>query len=695
MSSAVITDPQRLAALEATGLLDSPPEEIFDRLTRLASRNLHAPVTLLSLADDRRQFFKSARGLPEPWASLRLTPLSNSLCEQVIAAGKPVVLCDVRQDPLGHVSREVGDLHIVAYLGVPLVTSDRQTLGSFCVADFEPRDWSTDEIETLSELAATAAHEIVLRNTAMELEDCVANYERQTNALRFTTGERLRLALSAARAGVAEWDLVSGRMYWSPEMYGLLGCDKAAGPMDAAEFLTRLVHRDDRGHVQFIITNMVAGGEGGRSLDSEFRIIRPDGATVWVSSIGYVEQDESGRPIRGLVILRDITTRKRAEREKQERAQFIQKMAAVTPDLIYVFDRDERRRIYGNRSLSEVLGYGNTPAQDEPALADRVMHPDDRERAIAFRRSVKNLEDHAVAELECRYRRADGTWGWFLVRSAVFARNADGSVRQLFGTTTEITAIKRAESELLRLNAELEQRVAARTEQLSIANRELESFAYSVSHDLRAPLRAINSFSRLIFERCGEQFDAVSLRYQGQVHAAAQRMGELIDALLSLSRVTRGPLSRQRVNMSALARSITTELGRAEPERDVEIAIAEDVTGTGDPVLLRIVLQNLLGNAWKYTSGREQAHIEFGVQCTQKSPIFFIRDNGVGFDMECSARLFSPFQRLHTAEEFPGIGIGLATVQRIITRHDGRIWAESAPGKGATFYFTLGGGSGS
>lgn len=687
--SAVISDPQRLAALAATGLLDSPPEESFERLARLARRTLHTPVALLSLANDQRQFFKSAQGLAEPLASLREMPLSNSLCEHVVGSGAPVVIDDARRHPLGRASREVCDLHLVAYMGVPLITPERQPLGCLCVADFESRTWSADEIETLRDIAATAVHEIVLHNATTQLEHCRAEQRYRADAVRCATDDRLQLVLRAMRAGVWEWDVASGREVWSPEIYSLVGCDEAAGPLSAAEVMTRLVHPDDRSFVESVYTKLATSRETLHYLDIEHRIVRPDGTTVWISSVGSVERDESGQPIRVLSISRDISARKQAEQAQQESAQFIHKMAAVTPDMIYVFAVGEERRIYANRSLAEVLGYEGVAEEDEAALVDRVRHPEDRERGRAYRQALEDLEDHAVAELECRFRRPDGAWGWYLLRNAVFARNADGSVRQLVGTVTEITASKRAEDELRRLNAELEQRVAARTAELSLANGELESFVYSVSHDLRAPLRAINCFSGMLADHCGAQLDAEGQHYLERVHAAGKRMGELIDALLTLSRAARGQLSKQRVNMSALARGVATELARSEPDREVDIVIAEGVTATGDPALLRIALENLFGNAWKFTSRRQNARIEFGVQYGEHGPSYFVRDNGVGFDMEHAARLFAPFQRLHTPEEFPGTGIGLATVQRIIARHDGRVWAESAPGCGATFHFTL------
>jgi PAS domain S-box-containing protein len=687
-SSTVIADPQRLAAVRATGLLDSAPEESFERLTRLATRDLHTPVAMLSLADDQRQYLKSARGL---LASLREMPLANSLCEQVVGCGKPVVITDASKHPLGHVSREARDLHFVAYLGVPLITVDRQSLGCFCVADFKSREWSKDELDTVSDLAAIAVREIVVRSKTTQSDECAAEPRRAANARQSATEERLRLVLEGLRGGEWEWDAVNNRRRWSSEVYDLFGRDEDAGPLGAEEFLAQVVHPDDRSLVESACAGPVSGRERIRRLDIEYRIIRPDGATVWVSCVGLMEQDESGRPTRGFGFIRDISARKLAEQVQQESARFINKIATVAPCHIYVFDLEQGRWIYGNRTLRQLLGYGDDTGETELAVAEALRHPEDRERSIAFRQSLPDLSDDAVAELEARYRRADGTWGWYLVRNTAFARDADGRVRQVVGIIADITALKSTQEELQRLNAELEQRVAARTAELSLANRELETFAYTVSHDLRAPLRAINGFGSLLLKHCGAQLDADGQRYLDSVRDAALRMGEIIDALLKFSRAAKGQLSVTRVNLSALARSITTELARSEPNRNVDTVIAEGVTATGDPVLLGIALENLLGNAWKFTSAHEQPRIEFGARYSQDGPIFFVRDNGVGFDMQRAARLFAPFNRLHSAAEFSGTGIGLATVQRIITRHDGRIWVDSAPGAGATFYFTLGG----
>lgn len=244
-------------------------------------------------------------------------------------------------------------------------------------------------------------------------------------------------------------------------------------------------------------------------------------------------------------------------------------------------------------------------------------------------------------------------------------------------------------TEVRRLNTSLEQRVAERTAELVAANRELEAFSYSVSHDLRSPLRNIDGFSQALLEDYGEQLDSAGQDYLRRIRTSIRRMGQLIDALLQLSRVTRSQLERQRVDLSSLVRSVVSELERLAPDRQVTVDIQNGVSVTGDSRLLRIAMENLIHNAWKFTTHQAEPQISFGVTTQDGQSIYFVRDNGAGFDMAYADKLFGAFQRLHPESQYEGAGIGLATVQRIIDRHGGRIWAEGAVNQGATFYFTL------
>jgi signal transduction histidine kinase len=251
---------------------------------------------------------------------------------------------------------------------------------------------------------------------------------------------------------------------------------------------------------------------------------------------------------------------------------------------------------------------------------------------------------------------------------------------------------RRAEEQTRSLNINLETRVADRTAQLRLANQELEAFSYSVAHDLWAPLRAIDGFSQALLEDYSSQIPEAGKRFIGRIRAATARMGVLIDSMLELSRLTRTDMNRKRVDLSEIARAVLDNLAHDQPRTDMTIQIEPGQFALADPKYLGIVMENLLGNAWKYTSKTPQAHIEFGrlTDVDVKDPTWFVRDNGAGFDMAYAEKLFGVFQRFHTESEFPGNGVGLATVRRILVKHGGRIWAQAEPGLGATFFFTLG-----
>jgi PAS domain S-box-containing protein len=341
-------------------------------------------------------------------------------------------------------------------------------------------------------------------------------------------------------------------------------------------------------------------------------------------------------------------------------------------DLICVLDRNHFYT-FVSPSYGRVLGLEPEDVVGKPMI--EFVHEEDRAR---LDEKLRELGDSGTDIVEVKKKTKEGVWRNFEMTLA-------GVDDKIVAVGRDVTERMEAEQRILELNAQLEHRVAERTEELAHANKELEAFSYSVSHDLRAPLRSIASFSMILQEDLEDKLDEDSADNLSRIRAAAQKMTALIDALLRFSRIARADMTLSDVDMSQLVESITAELKRREPEREVEIVIQPDVIDQADPQLLRVVLENLLENSWKFTSNVEAAKIEFG----KEDDHYFLRDNGVGFEQEYVEKVFLPFERLHTDREFPGTGIGLATTKRIIDRHGGKIWAEGNVGKGATFNFTL------
>ena len=327
------------------------------------------------------------------------------------------------------------------------------------------------------------------------------------------------------------------------------------------------------------------------------------------------------------------------------------------------------------------LGYSRDEVVGKFTLADLITPASMKLMADNF----VLLKDRGwTKNLEFEMRRKDGSTFYSLL-SATAIKNADGKFVRSRSTMFDITDHKRAEAEIHRLNTDLRRRAV----ELDAVNHELEAFSYSVSHDLRAPLRSLHGFSTALLEDYADIVDEQGKDYLHRIRNAAQRMAILIDDLLNLSRITRAELNRKTVDLSELARAVVDELVAGQPERTVRVEIQPELTVEADPHLLRAALANLIGNAWKFTAKQPDATIMVGAHDNSDERVFFVRDNGAGFDMTYAHKLFGAFQRLHHVDEFEGTGIGLATVQRIIHRHGGRIWAESEVNKGATFYFTL------
>jgi PAS domain S-box-containing protein len=377
--------------------------------------------------------------------------------------------------------------------------------------------------------------------------------------------------------------------------------------------------------------------------------------------------------------------RQQAQESLRASEERFRQFAENINEVLWISSADLSTVLYISPSYEKIWGRTCQSLYERPISFIEAIHDEDRSGVLTALREHTRGEEYNV---EYRIIPPDGQIRWIHARGAAI-RNDTGAIYRVAAIAEDITERKQAQEKIHQLNSELEKRVQERTAELNVANEGLESFSYSISHDLRAPLRHIGAYIDILLRNSVGQLDETNLKHLHTVHAAALTMGELINALLELSKVTRAEIHRRPVDLSALAASVLVELQQGDLNRVVKLEISPNLNANGDQRLLRIVLVNLLGNAWKYSRKRPDARIEFGKIASEAAETYFVRDNGAGFDMTYAGKLFGAFQRLHSDDEFEGIGIGLATVQRIIRRHNGKIWAESIDHQGATFYFTL------
>lgn len=674
--------------------------QAFDGLTRLAAHLCEVPLASVNLIEACRQWFQSRVDSTPIEPPIDFTFDAYALLQKNI-----LLVSDTLLDERFATSTLItADSPIRFYAGMPLFTSKGEALGVLCVMDYVPRKLNLEQVEALRSLGNQVINQLELMRSLLGKERIESEPKKIGAKMSRTEQELTDFFEYGAvglhwvgpeghilRANQAELELLG---YSREEYVGQHIAKFHVDPEVIEDILQRLNANETLHNYEARL----------RCKDGSVKHVLIDSNVFW----------EDGQFIHTRCFTRDISAIKQQEEEQKEREEALSqstrlKQAILDSANYTIISTDPQGIILTfNAAAQRWLGYSAeevvgkvTPAiihdldeivQRAHALSEELGVPIEPGFEVFVAKARQGIAD----ENEWTYIRKDGS-RFPVLLSITALHNEQGELTGFLGIGSDITQEKRleeerkqAEEKIRTLNAELEDRVAKRTMQLEVANKELEAFSYSVSHDLRAPLRSIDGFSQFLLEDYCERLDDEGKDYLHRIRAAAQRMAQLIDDLLNLSRVTRSDMRGERVDLSALAKTITAELQQAHPDQTVACIIAPGLIADGDAHLLRIVLENLFGNAWKFTSRHPRAHIEFGsMRQPDDSLAYFVRDDGAGFDMAYADKLFGAFQRLHGMTEFPGTGIGLATVQRIIQRHGGRIWAEAAPEKGATFYFTL------
>jgi PAS domain S-box-containing protein len=534
----------------------------------------------------------------------------------------------------------------------------------------------------------------------------ITERKRAEDALRQSNARR-RFALETAKLGDWELDLTTLQATRSLRHDEIFGYQSLLPEWNFDIFL-RHVHPEDRERVREDFQGCVSQG---KRWEFECRIVCPNGDIRWIWACGDRYPESSGDVTRMFGIVEDITERKSIEdglvgqaEELSRQAEEVQRsqraLEIQTLTLQSVLDSmaeglvaaDEQGNfILWNPSAKKILGRGpaHLPSQEWTEhyglyLPDRVTPFPPEQNPLA--RAIHG--EASTAEVFVRNpEHAEGVW---IEASASPLKDQNGAVRGGVVAFRDITQKRAAEQEIRKLNEELEERVMQRTAELQAANRELEAFSYSVSHDLRAPLRHISGFSKMLLEEFGARLEPEAQRYLQRIQEGTRRMGLLVDDLLNLARLGRHELQLRVTGLDSIVKDVVNDLKAETEGRSVEWKIGSLPYVEGDPALLQQVFHNLLSNALKYSRPRAHALIEVGQKQEAGQPVVFVRDNGVGFSMKYADKLFGVFQRLHRSEDFEGTGVGLATVLRIVQKHGGRIWAEAELDQGATFYFTLG-----
>ncbi|MEO5658898.1 MAG: PAS domain S-box protein [Polaromonas sp.] len=505
---------------------------------------------------------------------------------------------------------------------------------------------------------------------------------KQATALQEKNLAIVRIAGRVARLGGWTIELPERRLSWSDENCAIH--DVPAGYQPTLEegigyFLPE--------HRESVMRHVNECAQHGTAYEFVLPKITAKGRRIWVRSIGEAVRDACGQIIRLQGAFQDISEQKAAEAQ----LRLLETAVSRLNDIVVItdaapLDGPGPRIVFVNDAFERATGYsredaiGNTP--------NFLLEPKSRCAELDRIRAAVKQWQPVRAEILSDTKGGNALW---LEIDITPIADESGKFTHWVAVKRDITERRRQQEKILRLNSELEQRVQLRTSQMKVATTELESFSYAVSHDLRSPLNTIHAFSHLLTKAEGDHISPKGQHYLSRILAGTKQMGELIEDLLTLAHLSREQFKSEPVDLSAIAGRIERDLREREPARPVQLTIEAGLSACGEPRLLSAMLQNLIGNAWKFTSRQALARIEVGSELNaQGDTVFFVRDNGVGFDMAFAHKLFGTFERLHSPDEFAGSGIGLATVKRVIERHGGRVWAEGRVNEGAGFYFTLG-----
>jgi two-component system, sensor histidine kinase and response regulator len=504
----------------------------------------------------------------------------------------------------------------------------------------------------------------------------VTDINRNELALK-ELAQQIKMALQITNMGVWQVDLELDVISTIQCGGSISGLPESIRPKTRSEFID-LLHPDDRQHVQEALQHSVATGD---IYKAEFRILLPDQSIHWVSARGQCQYDTNGKPLGMLGVDLDITDSKNLQFEKQRWADAFTHCAHG----IVLGDPHTETIITCNPAFARMLGYAN-PNEVQGMAILALYHPERRKKQKAY---IEQSDELGHNRYETVHQRKDDV-GIDVQVDLVSVKDADGKVLYRVATIQNITEVKRAREELQQLNSELEQRVEMRTEELATLNQSLESFVYSVSHDLKTPLRGIEGYSRLLQQDFDEKLDNEGRLFLRNICEGIKRMNDLIDDLLSYSRMSRQKLNDEAINIKQLLNDVLVERSEDITKRGVRIDInLPPLTVYADSEGLALALRNLLENALKFSQHKPNPRIEIGAIQDETTVTLWIKDNGIGFDMKYIDRIFEIFQRLHRLEDYPGTGIGLALVKTAMQRMNGRVWAESEPDQGATFFLEL------